>query len=729
MIALLRQLPNPAGALLIPARAALAASAALLASCEESGVAGHEKMVALLAKEADRRSLLDNRVGQFQAPALRHQLARLAGAEPRLRWPVLRGLASEESRLGNIDAAISLYSEALGLIRAQGIENKALYLNILELAIVYLRLGETQNCVGMHTSDSCILPIRGKGVYQNQESSRKAIALLEEYLGRFPGAHGARWLLNIACMTIGEYPDGVPGQFLIPPETFASDEPFPRFTDIAPQLGLNAFDLAGGSAVDDFNGDGWLDIVCSTSDPAGQMRYFEGNPDKTFTERTQEAGLVGLFGGLNLNHTDYNNDGFPDILVLRGAWLGRAGATPNSLLRNNGDGTFTDVTFDAGLAAANYPTQTASWADYDNDGDLDLYVGNETDPEFSAPCQLFRNEGDGTFVDVAREAGVLNQRYTKGVIWGDYDGDRYPDLYVSNMFGVNRLYHNNGDGTFTDVAGKLNVLARQNSFMPWFWDFDNDGALDLWVATYAESLDFLAASYLGLEHGGELACLYRGDGKGGFREVAAEQGLTLLTLTMGCNFGDLDNDGYLDFYQGTGYPGYEALMPNVMYRNRGGTGFEDVTMAGGFGHLQKGHGVAFADIDYDGDQDVYMQLGGAYPGDTYGNALFENPGFDNHWIRVRLRGVESNRPGIGARIRCEIREGGERRSVYRHVNSGGSFGGNPFMQMIGLGKAAQVEVLEVYWPTSDRLQTFRDVAVNQSILITEGRDSVERLPR
>ena len=286
-----------------------------------------------------------------------------------------RGLASEESRLGNIDAAIRLYSEALELIRARSIKNKALYLNILELAIVYLRLGETQNCVGMHTSDSCILPIRGKGVYQNQESSRKAIELLEEYLGRFPRAYGARWLLNIANMTIREYPDGVPEQFLIPPDTFASDEPFPRFTDIAPELGLNAFDLAGGSAVDDFNVDGWLDIVCSASDPSGQIRYFEGNPDKTFTERTQEAGVVGLFGGLNMNHTDYNNDGFPDILVLRGAWLGRAGATPNSLLRNNGDGTFTDVTFDAGLAAVNYPTQTASWADYDNDGDLDLYVG------------------------------------------------------------------------------------------------------------------------------------------------------------------------------------------------------------------------------------------------------------------------------------------------------------------------------------------------------------------
>ncbi len=723
MAALLQQLRNLAGALLI------LPFATLLVSCEKSGEAGHQKMVELLSQVAAKTSRFDNRVGQFMAPTLRRQLAGLAHAEPRTRWPVLRDLASEESRLGNIDAAIGLYAEALELIRTHGSKNRALYLNILELAVVYMRWAETRNCVAMHTSDSCILPIRGRGVYVDQEGSRKAIELLEEYLGRFPGAHGARWLLNISYMTVGGYPDQVPEQFLIPAGIFTSDEPFPRFRDIAPGLGLNAFNLSGGTIVDDFNGDGWLDIVTSTSDPSGQMLYYEGGPEKRFTDRTREAGLVGLLGGLNLIHTDYNNDGFPDILVMRGAWLGRAGTTPNSLLRNNGDGTFIDVTFDAGLAAASYPTQTASWADYDNDGDLDLYVGNESDPEYDAPCQLFRNEGDGTFVDVAGEAGVLNERFTKGVIWGDYDGDRFPDLFVSNMFGENRLYHNNGDGTFTDLASELGVTAPHTSFPPWFWDFDNNGALDLWVATYVESLDFLAASYLGLEHGGELACLYRGDGKGGFRNVAAEQGLTLLVLTMGCNFGDLDNDGYLDFYQGTGYPGYEALMPNVMYRNRGGTGFADVTMAGGFAHLQKGHAVAFADLDYDGDQDIYMQVGGAYPGDAFGNALFENPGFDNHWIRVRLSGVESNRPGIGARIRCEIREGGERRSVYRHVNSGGSFGGNPFMQMIGLGKATQVEVLEVYWPTSDRLQTFRDVAVDQSILITEGQDTIERLPR
>ena len=147
--------------------------------------------------------------------------------------------------------------------------------------------------------------------------------------------------------------------------------------------------------------------------------------------------------GLNLLQADYDNDGDLDIYVLRGAWLGQAGRHPDSLLRNDGKARFRDATFDAGLGEAHYPTQTAAWADYDNDGDLDLYVGNEV-----FPCRLFRNNGDGSFTDVAEFAGVTNDDVAKAVVWGDYDGDRYPDLYVSNFGGPNRLYHNNGDGTF-----------------------------------------------------------------------------------------------------------------------------------------------------------------------------------------------------------------------------------------------------------------------------------------
>ena len=367
---------------------------------------------------------------------------------------------------------------------------------------------------------------------------------------------------------------------------------------------------------------------------------------------------------------DYDNDGDVDVLVLRGAWLSRSGLHPNSLLRNNGDGTFTDVTFDSGLGEEHFPTQTASWADYDNDGDLDLYIGNETYDGVTAPCQLFRNDGDGTFTDVAREAGVENLRFAKAVIWGDYDADTFTDLYVSNLKGANRLYHNNGDGTFTDVATELGVDGPVDSFPAWFWDFDNDGALDLFVSAYVASIGHLAAAYLGQPLDIEMARLYRGDGQGGFEDVALEQNLRRPNAPMGSNFGDLDNDGYLDFYLGTGYPDYQDVMPNVMFRNRSGESFADVTTAGGFAHLQKGHAIAFADLDHDGDQDVFEQMGGALPGDGFHDVLYENPGFGNQWIGVKLIGRQSNRSAQGARLRFDIDEGegvSTRASIHRSL--------------------------------------------------------------
>ena len=396
------------------------------------------------------------------------------------------------------------------------------------------------------------------------------------------------------------------------------------------------------------------------------------------------------------------------------------------MLHNNGDGTFTDVAYPAGLCDVTYPTQAAAWADHDNDGDLDLYLANESTPRITAPSQLFRNEGDGTFVDVAEKAGVLNMRYGKGAAFGDYDADRFPDLYVSNLE-PNRLYRNKGDGTFEDVAEKLGVTRPEFSFPVWFWDYDNDGVLDIYVATFLRRLGPYVLDLLGGESNAEYACLYRGDGKGGFREVARELGLDEITVTMGSNFGDIDNDGWLDFYLGTGFPDYEALMPNKLYWNRGGKKFADVTTAAGMGHLQKGHGVAFADLDYDGDQDVFAEMGGAFPGDAFGNALFRNPGFANHSITLKLVGVRTNRAAIGARIRCEITEKGAKRSVYRHVNSGGSFGANPLRQQIGLGRAEKIDVLEIYWPTSDLTQTFRDVPVDVTLEITEGKDELRKL--
>ena len=199
---------------------------------------------------------------------------------------------------------------------------------------------------------------------------------------------------------------------------------------------------------------------------------------------------------------------------------------------------------------------------------------------------------------------------------------------------------------------------------------------------------------------------------------------------MGSNFGDLDNDGYLDFYLGTGYPEYEGLMPNVVYHNVGGQYFADVTLGVGAGHLQKGHAVTFADFDHDGDLDIFAQMGGAFPGDRANDAFFLNPGFGRHWMSLQLIGRSSNRSAIGVRLHAVVREDGEERSIHRRVNSGGRFGGNPLRQTLGLGHASEIERLEVYWPASDTTQVFREVLADRFYSLTEGEDLVELdLPR
>ena len=672
-------------------------------------------------------------MGQGQLQVLQAELARLpAGESSPRRWGLHMQLGQGLLQLGREAEGLDQYEKAFQQIQSGGdrVPSQLLLDNLFQLGVAHMRVGETQNCVKRHNTESCILPIRGGGVHANQEASRKAVYYFTEVLKRAQAGSDeqirSKWLLNIAYMTLGLYPDGVPADFRIPTEVFASDEEFPRFVDIAPKLGLNAFDLAGGAIGEDFDGDGFLDIMVSTFDPSGQMHFYHSNGDGSFSERTEAANLVGLLGGLNMMPADYDNDGDTDVLVLRGGWFEERGQHPNSLLRNNSNGTFTDVVFEAGLGKVHYPTQTGAWADYDNDGDLDLYLGNETTKNFRAPSQLFRNNGDGTFTDVATRAGVENYRWSKGVIWGDYDNDRFPDLYVANISGENRLYHNNGDGTFTDVAKQLGITHPFQCIPTWFWDYDNDGALDLFVGAYGGPLlksDMVLAveEYLGVRIRAEFSALYRGDGRGGFTHVSVEQNLHRVMLSMGSNFGDLDNDGFLDFYMGTGHPYYEALVPNLMYRNLGGKGFADITTSGGFGHLQKGHAIVFADLDNDGDQDIFEQMGGFFPGDAFGNALFENPGFPNHWIKIKLVGVRSNRSGFGARIRIELTEDGEGRTIYKHVNSGGGFGGNPSRQEIGLGRAQKMKRLEIFWPASNLTQTFHDIDADQFIEITEGQ--------
>ena len=679
--------------------------------------------------------------GAAEAERLRAELASLpaaASVQERARLNFDLGVA--ELFLGEEAAAIARLSEAERLLAGRSASSDFRNAVGMRLALAYLRLGETENCCLRHSPDSCLLPIRGGGVHLKQEGSRQAIIRLERILASAPESATAlrleaRWLLNIAFMTVGEYPSGVPPEYLIPPSSFDSEAEFPRFSNIGPALGVGTFSLSGGAVADDFDNDGLLDLVVSTSDIEGELRFLR-NGAAGFADETEKAQLTGIVGGLNLVQADYDNDGWLDVLVLRGGWFAAAGCHPNSLLRNltgasNGGARFSDATYAAGMSDHHYPTQTGAWADYDNDGDVDVYIGNESSDWQISPSQLFRNEGDGTFSEVAAAAGVVNDRYAKAVVWGDYDEDGFPDLYVSNLGAANRMYHNNGGERFGDVAADLGVAGPRHSFPCWFWDFDNDGHLDLYVASYEAGVADVAASYLGLSFRAGLSRLYRGDGKGGFVDVARQTNLVKPTKPMGANFGDLDNDGFCDFYLGTGDTDYAELMPNLMYLNLAGKRFADVTTAGGFGHLQKGHGVAFADFDNDGDQDVFEQMGGAYKGDGYFDSFYENPGFGNHWIAIHLTGTRSNRSAIGARIRVEVSDGEGGRTIYKHVDSGGSFGANPLRQTIGLGAAHRVERLEVYWPASGDTQVFTGVPMDVFLEIEEGDPDfrVGSLPR
>ncbi|HVS03814.1 MAG TPA: CRTAC1 family protein [Thermoanaerobaculia bacterium] len=644
-----------------------------------------------------------------------------AAANPRGAVELRGRLAYDLRRLGRFDEALALLEEARRQVLEHGMPEELRLKVVLEMAITHLRAAEVVNCVHDHTAASCILPIAAEAVHRDPAHARRAAALYRDFLARRPGHVQARWLLNLAAMVAGDYPEAVPAELRLPAGAFADDETIPPWRDVAPELGVNVMDLAGGAVMDDFDGDGLLDLITSTNDPCGPLRAFRNDGRGGFEDVTERWGLEAQLGGLNLVHGDVDGDGALDLLVLRGGWWQERGRIRNSLLRNDiagPTGRFVDVTAAAGLAYPAYPTQTAAFADYDGDGDLDLYVGNEATADEPYPSQLFRNDGGLRFTDVTAAAGVANVRYAKGVAWGDYDDDGHPDLYVSNI-GANRLYRNNGDGTFTDVAPELGVTEPAlSSFATWFFDCDNDGDLDLFVTDYAARMEDISAYYLGLGEAPRHPRLYRNDG-GVFTDVSREVGLTRPALPMGANYGDLDNDGWLDVYLGTGIPDYEALMPNLMLVNRQGR-FRDVTFSGGFGHLQKGHGVAFGDLDNDGDQDLFHQLGGQLPGDAYGNALFVNPGNDNHWLTLRLEGRRANRFGVGARIEVRLRQGEETRSVHLLAGSGGSFGGSSLQQEVGLGGADAVTELIVRWPGSGTVDRFTDVALDRVYRVVEG---------
>lgn len=602
--------------------------------------------------------------------------------------------------------------------------------------LTYLRLGEIENCVHHHSADSCLAPISGKGIHTITRGSKKAADIFREALNHYPDSLKFRWLLNIAYMTLGQWPDGVDPKWQISPDAFASESPFPRFYDRAIDVGLDAVGMLGGSITEDFDNDGDIDIVASAWGLKDQIRYFANNGNGSFEDKTVEAGLVGITSGINLIHADYDNDGLVDIFVLRGGWIEKGGHYPNSLLRNLGDGRFADVTQEAGLLSM-HPTQTAAWADLDRDGLLDLFIGNETWPDDGRhACELYRNNGNGTFTECAMPCGIHVTGIVKGVTVGDYDNDQWSDIYISRFNDENILLRNLGSGEsgepwlqFADVSQAAKVQEPLQSFPTWFWDFDNDGWLDIFVGGFwVGDVGEVAADYLGRETSAERPRLYRNRGDGTFEDVTASQELDIVSMPMGANYGDLDNDGWLDFYLGTGNPSVKMTIPNRVFRNEQGKRFLDITTNGGFGHLQKGHGVSFADMDNDGDQDIFTVLGGAFSGDIAFNALYENPGNNNHWVTLRLIGTRSNRDGIGARVRLELQTPDGERTIHLLVGTGGSFGASSLQQEIGLGNASGIKTLEIRWPSSDKVQRFSGVPIDTCIEIKEGDPTFSRIP-
>ena len=592
---------------------------------------------------------------------------------------------------------------------------QALYTIIYFQGVSALRLGENDNCILCRGESSCIIPIAPAAIHTNPEGSRLAIRHFLEYLERFPDDLEVAWLLNLAHMTLGEHPGKVDPRFVISLDLFKKSEcDIGRFRDIGHIVGVNRFNQGGGGLMEDFDNDGLLDIVVTTWDATCPMALYHNTGGGRFQNRADAALLSEQLGGVYAVQTDYDNDGFMDIFIVRSPWLPYP--VRPTLLRNDGDGTFADVTGEAGLLAPGNSI-SASWADYDNDGWLDLFVCCET-----SYSRLYHNLRDGTFEEIASQAGLREGelRPCKASAWIDYDNDGYQDLYLDYLTPTEggQLFHNRRDGTFAEVTGEMGIRGPVAGFSCWAWDYDNDGWLDIFATSYDRTLVDIVKGLLGEPHSRESNRLFHNVNGRSFENATKEKGLDMVFATMGSNYGDFDNDGFLDIYLGTGDPDFATLIPNRMFKNVEGKRFSEITGSSGTGHLQKGHGVACGDWDRDGDIDLFVETGGPTNGDKFRNILFQNPGQGNHWLTVKLIGRKTNRAAIGARIKV-VTAGEKPLTVHRHVSSGSSFGASPLQQTIGLAKAERVALLEVHWPTSGTTQVFRDIAADQAIEVTE----------
>jgi len=541
------------------------------------------------------------------------------------------------------------------------------------------------------------------------------------------------------------------------------------FEDVGKPAGLNAKTIFGGEhknkyllettgcgvAFYDYDNDGWLDIFLVNGTrldgfPAGQepvSHLFKNNRDGTFTDVTLKAGVAHSGWGQAVCIGDYDNDGYDDLFVT---YFGK-----NVLYHNNGDGTFTDVSEKAGVAGNGKRWNTGcSFVDYDRDGKLDLFVANYIDMDLktapvpeSGPCLykgvmvacgppglnggkniLYHNNGDGTFTDVSEKAGILkaNGTYGLGVLTADLDNDGWPDIYVANDSTASALYQNKKNGTFTDIALEAGCALSpdgkpQAGMGISAGDYDLDGNLDLVKTNFA----------------GDTPSLYHSLGEAAFEDTTFAAGLGLHTqyLGWGCGFFDFDNDGWPDILicNGHVYPEVEQLKTEagymqrkLLYRNLRNGRFEDVsTVAGpGISNPIAARGCAFGDFDNDGDIDMVIN-----PVNDFPQLIRCDSQTGNNWIKVRTIGTKSNRSGIGARLRCVTRVTGEpqpHQQIDEVRSGGGYFSQHDLRVHFGIGKAEKVELLEVRWP-SGQVDTLKDIRPNQLIYVKEGEGIVRNM--
>lgn len=605
-------------------------------------------------------------------------------------------------------------------------------------ALLYFRKGEVDNCRDNHNASSCILPLNSEAQHRTVFGSQNAQRLYTKLLQYNPDDAVAHWMLNLSAMTLGTYPKSVPKAWRLDFDKFADlEQPFPKFVDVGQALGINGTSYFGGAIIEDFNNDGLLDLFDTDGPLNRDVRLWIRQPDGTFANKAVEAGLRGITGGVNAMQTDFNNDGWADIFIVRGGWLAQGGNQPPSLLRNNRDGTFTDITLQAGLYNQS-PSHTAVWADFDNDGLLDLIVGNETgtfeqlEDSLAAgevpqnPTLVYRNNGNETFTNVTQQSGINLSLWVKGAVVLDYNRDGLQDVYLSVFNHGNFLFKNIstiGHIQFEDVTASAGVEEPIFSFPVVAADFNNDGWEDLFVAGYHPMQQEVPREYMSDIPPIFPSYTYINQKDGTFSKEAFAA-LPQSIMAMSLNVADFDNDGYLDIFLGTGAGMLTSLFPNTVLKNVEGKRWANVTTTARLGHLQKAHGVAMADIDRDGDLDIYLELGGLFHGDVFWNALYENTLTEPlHWISLKLIGSQSNMPAIGARIEIVYEADGQTKSIVRVVSSGGSYGASPWEQHIALGgKVDKITMVKIVWPSGKtatvgnlKMQQYYEWKENRSI--------------